>query len=194
MFPNYKHQFRQDGFGCSSLSPMNLGPVVTRFGKELSKNLENFHQGSKCYDKEIDKATGEPSALFFKNQAEFFNDSIGHRHKFTSKEKPKYFVWQDENRKIHKLNYIQSRQFYCNFYERLACENKDFKKLKELVENGTNIQICGYDGRAINKDTSIEAEYLSRDKPFGHELVLYHMLTTLEPSAYVWRKHTTFQF
>ena len=27
VFPNFKHQTRVDGFGCSSLSPMSLGPV-----------------------------------------------------------------------------------------------------------------------------------------------------------------------
>ena len=28
VFPNFKHQFRTDGFGCSSLSPMSLGPSL----------------------------------------------------------------------------------------------------------------------------------------------------------------------
>ena len=28
VFPNYKHQNRKDGFGCSKLSPKSLGPVI----------------------------------------------------------------------------------------------------------------------------------------------------------------------
>ncbi len=189
VFPNFKHQFRTDGFGCSSLSPMNLGPVCF-FNKEVSKNLENFHQGSKCFEHETNVKSGEPSELFFKNQLNFFNDNQPHRHKFKSK--PKYFVWKDENNKIHKLNYIESRQFYCNFYERLAVETADFKKLKSLINNGTNIQICGYDGRKVDKDR-IEAEYLDGTKPFGHELVLFHMLTC-DSANYVWKKYKNFNF
>jgi hypothetical protein len=189
VFPNFRHQLRTDGFGCAKLSPMGLGPVVFN-GKTLSKNLENFHQGSKCFKTETNN--GEPSELFFKNQTLFFNDSTPHRHKFKSKDKPEYFVWKDEENKIHKLNYIQSRQFYCNFYERLAIQTKEFNDLKSLIINGTNIQICGYDGRDIRSD-QIEREYLNGYKPFGHELVLFHMLTA-EPENYVWRKYKTFNF
>ena len=194
VFPNFKHQLRSDGFGCSSLSPMSLGPLLLN-GKMLSNNLENFHQGSKCFSHECD-ALGEPSEVFFKNQSQFFNDSKPHRHKFKSSDKPLFFVWRDETseKKIHKLNYFESRQFYCNFYERLASETEDFKKLKVLVENGTNVQICGYDSREIANNKQLESEYLNTKKPFGHELCLMHMLLTPTPSDYVWRKFKTFQF
>jgi len=191
VFPNFKHQLRDDGLGCSKLSPMSLGPVVV-FGKKVSKNLENFHQGSKCFAHECD-GKGEPTEAYFKNRTQFFEDSTPHRHKFKSKDKPKFFVWIDETNKIHKLNYIMSRQFYCHFYERLVSEEEDFKRLKELLRNGTNLQICGYDGREVN-ETRFEAEYLNPSKPFGHELCLMHMLLTDDPSKYVWKKHKTFQF
>ena len=189
VFPNFRHQNRTDGFGCASLSPMSLGPVVI-FNKEVAKNLENFHQGSKCFDCETDKK-GEPSEVFFENQASFLADIIPHRHKFKSANKTKYFVWKDEFEKLHKLNYIESRQFYCNLYERLASETNDFQTLKSLIKNGTNIQLCGYDGREI-KD--IEAEYLNQSKPFGHELCLFHMLTEPDSTKYIWKKYKTFNF
>ena len=84
----------------------------------LSKNLENFHQGSKCFAQECDDK-GEPSEAYFKNRTRFFNDSTPHRHKFESKDRPKFFVWLDEAKKIHRLNYFTSRQFYCNLWRGL---------------------------------------------------------------------------
>ena len=170
---------------------MSLGPIVL-FNKQLCKNLENFHQGSKCYQRELDKS-GEPSDLFFKNRKKFFDDEIAHRHKFTGKDRPKYFVWMDENNKTHKLDYVTSRQFYCNFYERLVANTESFQKLIKLKSEGTNMQICGYDGRDVRAE-DIEKEYLNKTKPFGHELVLFHMLTEKDPAKYIWRRFKTFNF
>nr|QBK84865.1 MAG: uncharacterized protein LCDPAC02_00640 [Pithovirus LCDPAC02] len=62
VFPNNRHQNRKDGFGCCSLSPMKLGPVL--YSRQIylggkietlndSKNIENFHQGSKIFEHEI---------------------------------------------------------------------------------------------------------------------------------------------
>lgn len=33
-----------------------------------------------------------------------------------------------------RLSYVDSRQFYCNFYERLASQKSDFKRLVELMD------------------------------------------------------------
>jgi hypothetical protein len=74
----------------------------------------------------------------------------------------------------------------------LASKQSDFKKLQDLIKNGTNIQICGYDGRSIGH-RSIEEEYLDPSKPFGHELVLATMLTE-KPENYPWKKYKTFDF
>ena len=50
VFPNYKHQNRKDGFGCASLSPKSMGPVIHgQKGLPIAKNLENFHQGNKVF-------------------------------------------------------------------------------------------------------------------------------------------------
>jgi hypothetical protein len=56
VFPNFKHQGRKDGYGCKKLSPMFLGPVQHgQPGLPPSENIENFHQGSKCFEEEIDE-------------------------------------------------------------------------------------------------------------------------------------------
>lgn len=197
VFPNFKHQGRKDGYGCMKLSPMFLGPV--KHGQpDLpdSLNIENFHQGSKCFDEEVDD-DGNPSEVYDENRERFYNDPVPHRHKYHGKEKnkniPRYFVWRDKEGEEHKLHYIHSRQFYCNFYERLAREQEDYKILEKKREEGYNLQIVGYDGRGVEGITMEEA-YLDARYPFGHELVLYSMLITEEKEKLPWRVHKTFDF
>ncbi len=189
VFPNFRHQTRKDGFGCAQLSPMNLGPVHHgQPGLSPALNIENFHQGSKCFQQEVGP-DGNPSTLFYENQQRFFEDPEPYRHKYKGKEKnkniPLYFVWIDQNGQEHHLTYVESRQFYCTFYELLATAREDFLTLKEYLKRGYNLQICGYDGRPVETN-DFEREYLDASKPFGHELVLAALLT-VSPATYPWR-------
>lgn len=202
VFPNYRHQNRSDGFGCSSLSPMSLGPVEHgQPGLPPAKNIENFHQGSKCFPAEINLFTGKPAALFYENQRRFFLDDEPHRHKYNPKENGglRFFVWIDKNGEEHHLTYVQCRQFYCTFYERLAKQQPDFHELKRKLNRGYNLQICGYDAHPIEANDgetmaeAIERAYLAPDIPFGHERVLFTLLT-LPEEQYPWRKHKMFDF
>lgn len=101
----------------------------------------------------------------------------------------------DKTGQIHYLDYVRSRQFYCNFYERLAKVHPDFLELMKLQNNGVNLQICGYDGFAISSADPVEIEraYLDPSVPFGHERVLYALLH-LKENEYPWRKYKTFDF
>lgn len=131
----------------------------------------------------------------YENRLKFYNDPIPHRHKYRgtgdNPNIPLYFIWVDKGGKEHRLTYIESRQFYCNFYERFALESKDFLYIKSLVMSGVNIQICGYDAAPLVG--SIEEEYLNPRVPFGHERVLYTLLM-VPPEEYPWRKYKTFEF
>lgn len=151
-------------------------------------------RGSKCFAEELDEK-GKPGPTFYENQKKFFLDAEPHRHKFKGSEKnkniPKFFVWIDKDRVEHHLTYIQSRQFYCNFYERNALESKDFVKLKKMVDDGYNLQIVGYD--AFPRDGTPTEMYNDSSKPMGHERVLFTMLTTPE-IEWPWRKCKTFDF
>jgi hypothetical protein len=194
IFPNFKHGGREDGLGMPSLSPMSLGPV--HHGQPnlpFAYNIENFHQNAKCFQEEVDE-NGKPSKLFYDNRLKGYQDKIPHRHKYFGVEKnkniPLYFVWVDKDGKEHHLDYITSRQFYCNFYERLAKLQPDFEKLKMLLNEGYNLQIIGYDGRYVE---NLEQAYLDKSYPFGHELVLMSMLI-LKEENYPWRKYKTFNF
>ena len=195
VFPNFKHQNRMDGFGCMKLSPKFLGPVMHgQPGLPPAKNIENFHQGSKCFREETLPLSDNPSPLFYENRLKFYEDPEPHRHKYlgtgTNKNVPLYFLWVDKENKEHRLTYVESRQFYCTFYERLASAQNDFQELQQKLRNGTDICICGYDAIPLGPHETIEQAYCDASKPFGHELVLYTMLSEQWP----WKKYKTFEF
>ncbi len=196
VFPNYRHQNRRDGYGCNSLSPMSLGPVVHgQPGIPISFNLENFHQGSKVFDSEVVDEKGDPGPEFFKTQIDMFKDKIPHRHKEAAKKNnvPLYWLWKRKDGSYKRFGYVESRQFYCFWYEKLSKDLPDLKKLKQMIKDGYNLQICGYD--SINDLTAENAEqyYLDPLQPFGHESVLLCLLV-LPEDKYPWRKYKTEDF
>ena len=192
IFPNYKHGKRTDGLGMPSLSPMSMGPI--NHGQPNlppAKNLENMHQFSKVFPSEVD-AHGNPKPEFYQAQIDMYLDPVPHRHKATSghKNAPVYSVWvTPEGKELH-LSYIESRQVYTHFYEQFAFKSPDFHKLKQMIQDGYNLQICGYDSYQPTHD--LETHYLDPSRPFGHELVLYTLLTESPP--YPWQIHQTISF
>lgn len=191
VFPNFKHGNRKDGYGCPSLSPKSLGPI--NHGQPslpISLNLENFHQGNKVFKCEVDER-GEPLPIFFDSQIKMYKDKVPHRYKFDKQNIPLYSVWRRNDGKLVKYTYFESRQFYCTYYERMVPKLSAFKKLKKMVDNGYNLQIIGYDAYPITKD--METLYKDISRPFGHELVLYTLLTE-EKENYPWRKYKTEKF
>jgi hypothetical protein len=193
VFPNYLHDNRKDGFGCASLSPKSMGPIVhPQPGLIPAFNLENFWQFSKVFSDEVDEK-GEPLPIFFQRQREGFLDRVPHRHKPNATGNiPLYSVWKRPDGSLVKYKYIAARQFYCHYYERFALTDKNFLKLQDLLKQGHNLQICGYDAYPITK--SLEEHYLDASRPFGHELVLYTLLTVDKPEDYPWRKYKTEEF
>jgi len=202
VFPNNKHQNRKDGFGCSSLSPMQLGPVehcqiLNDKSLPISLNIENYHQYNKVYPNEVDK-NGDPTEEFRTRQIIGYEDEIAHRHKFDTKtmanmrkeingenrNSPLYSVHTTTGGVEKRFTYVQSRYFYCKAYEHLAKQTEDYKNLVKMVKRGTNIVICGYDGYEVIKD--INVHYRDSKKAFGHELVLYSLLTIDDEKEYPW--------
>lgn len=187
VFPNFKHATRPGGWGMATLSPKAMGPVRHHQpGLPIAKNLENFHQFSK-------KFPGESWKEFRKSQIEAFEDEVPHRHKPLSQNKniPECWVWTRSDGVCMQLSYIQCRQFYCNYYERFALDLDEFKKLKLVLELGMNIRLCGYDG--YMPERSLMDHYKDPSRPFGHELVLYTMLTEAE-EKWPWRIEKTEDF
>ncbi|EFA81984.1 hypothetical protein PPL_05218 [Heterostelium album PN500] len=195
VFPNNKHGGRKDGLGMPSLSPMRLGPIVhNQPNAPVSLNLENFHQGSKCFKVELE-SDGSVGKKYRASRDKMYNDPEPHRHKYQRGDRPEFFVWYTKSGEEKRLGPLECRQFYCNFYERLASVTDDFKQLKTLRESGTNLQIIGYDARRVDPtEQAIMAAYKDTRFPFGHELVIFAMLLISDPLKYPWRIMKTVEF
>jgi hypothetical protein len=189
VFPNFKHGNRSDGYGCPALSPMSLGPV-THLMPNLppAKNIENFHQFAKVFPFEVD-AQGQLLPQVISHRVAAYNDPVAHRHKYdrevVKQYKPLYSVYYDSQEQEHRFSYIGSRYFYCKKYEELASRTHELECLRDLLAAGYNLQIVGYDGYPVMR-TLLE-HYVDESLPFGHELVLYTLLTA-SPETYPWNQ------
>lgn len=191
VFPNAKHQNRKDGYGCSSLSPMSLGPVDHgQPGLPEASCIENFHQFGKVFADEIyDDDDRDPTPKFFEAQRKGYLDPVPHRHKRKG-EIPEYSAWLRQDGTLIQCGYIESRQFYCTFYARLTAGNADLAHLKGLLNQGYNLQICGYDANPRLTPQNVDQWYLDSSAPFGHESVLFALLTVPE-ADWPWITHRT---
>lgn len=186
VFPNYKHANRTDGIGLARLSPMSLGPVRHGMkGVPDARNLENMHQFSKEYP-------NESRQEFEAARAKAFQDPVPKRHKRRGV-KPKGWIWEDPtDGKRYCLSWVRSRQFYCNWYERMVREQPEWAKLQALART-TKVLVVGYDAHPVD-DGDWERAYLQSEVAFGHERVLACMLSVEDEAQWPWRKHKTFQF
>ncbi len=102
VFPNFRHGNRVDGFGCKTLSPMDLGPVRHgMLGWPDAENLENYYQGAKIFlgevivhdeggytseeEAEVDRPIDLQYTILFDAivlRKEMYKDKTPHRHKF----------------------------------------------------------------------------------------------------------------
>lgn len=192
VFANFKHQNRKDGYGCAKLSPKSLGPIKHNMPNlPEAKNMENYHQFAKFWKFELDE-NGDVLDEYLQKRIDAYNNPEPFRHKYQKKFllekkaslKPEFSVYYDMEGKAHKYNYLQCRYFYCKFYEELAKEEEDFKFLKDKIKKGYNLNIVGYDGYEPLEDYM--EMYLDTTKPFGHEMVLYTMLSEEDRTKYPW--------
>jgi len=197
VYPNYKHEKKKDGFGCMSLSPKALGPVIHHQpGLPDALNLENYHQSNKCFPWELDEKQN-PTKEFYDLQRARYLDPTPYRHKFdpeylrarglTNLNIPAYSVHLTTSGEEKHFTYVQSRYFYCKQYELLASQTDAYCKLINLKRSGMNLQIVGYDAYPITKD--LYEHYLDDSKPFGHELVLFSLLTVDNPKNFPWNRY-----
>jgi hypothetical protein len=187
----------------------------------MSLQIENFHQlAGKCWKeecvpsdepleieyhpkeekKQMSPVYLRPGPLYEANRLAGLGNKVPQRHKYKSsddslnKNVPQFFVVRDKNGMEHYLSYVNSRQWYCGFFDRLASQQSAFKDLVEKRASGINLRICGYDAFDMKADKeSIHAEYLSGRVPFGHERVLLTMLV-LPECDWPWRVYKTFDF
>jgi hypothetical protein len=67
----------------------------------------------------------------------------------------------------------------------------EFLALNQMLNDGTNLQIVGYDGYREGVEQSLWDHFNDTSRPFGHELVLYTLLTVPNPDEYPWRRFQT---
>lgn len=193
IFPNFRHGNRKDGFGCPSLSPMSLGPINHGM-KNLpaAQNLENFHQGAKIFEEELENDIITKES--FNLRKRIYLDKTPYRHKFKypgsgiKSKIPLFSVYYDSKGIERRYTYIESRYFYCYWYQKLATQQEEFEKLLGLLDEGYNLQIVGFDGYSVE---DLWEHYNDPSRPFGHELVLYTLLTQEEyPWTYYYKKNS----
>jgi len=192
VFPNFKHNNRVDGLGMAMLSPKHIGPI-THWMPNLppAKNLENFHQFAKVFPSEVD-SQGNVTKESIDERREAYEDNMPYRHKPAAllkgndgnKNIPLFSVYYDKKGNEHRYTYLECRWFYCYFYEKHVSTSKEFLRLKNMINEGWNLNIAGYDGYNITM-TPYE-HYVDTSRPFGHELVLYCMLVIDDPMNYPW--------
>lgn len=203
VFPNNRHGGRADGIGCPSLSPMRLGPVEHRQpGLPNALSIENYHQFNKHFPQ------FESLATFRELRVNAYHDPVPHRHKYDSariKAANKQFVngvnvpacsiHIDADGQERRYSYLESRFFYCCWYERLAKREPAFDELVKKLDDGVNLRIVGYDAYEPCTRGDLYADYCDATRPFGHEMVLYTLLACNSPQEYPWwrfyREHRT---
>jgi hypothetical protein len=194
VFPNAGHAGRRDGLGISALSPDLMGPVEHRQPRlPPAASIQNFEQGNRVFPWAT-REDGSPSERFRENQLALYAD-VNCRGSavsaFGTESEALYSVWTDPaTGEERRFNCVESRQFYCTYYERLATSTPDFWMLSRMLEDGYNLRIMGCDGRNVS-DCSMESCYLDPSQPFRHELVLYTMLREENEGRYPWRIHAT---
>lgn len=198
ILPNFKNKAsgkRMDGaWGRSTLSPKSMGPIHHgQPGLIDAETLEGFHQGSKWF-------LSQTFAEFQTTQIEMFKDKNPRRHhpasgsaSSSNRNIPKAFIWITQDGQRHELSYLECRQFYCTFYDRIARNLPEYKELQELLSKGYNLLLCGFDAHDSTNRTLLEM-YDDPSKPFGHELVLYTMLTEEDESKWPWNIRRSFEF
>jgi hypothetical protein len=152
-----------------------------------AKNIENYHQSAKVFAREL--SGGKVTQEFWKLLKQRYQDETPYRHKWKdlkqkNKNIPEFSLRSDSCGRHFRFTYLESRFFYCSMYERRAKEEKDFKELKDKIRNGVNLEILGFDAYPVTSPLQTHYEDISR--PFGHELVLYCLLTINESKDYPW--------
>lgn len=176
VFPNRRHGDRTDGMGCPSLSPFNIGPIPLHGSPSECVSLEAFQQWSKCFKHEVEM-DGTIPRFYVERDRVFSTPGEAQRHK-ASMEDFAFFVHVGADGMERRYSYLESRVFYCTYYDIMARKLDEYRKLERMLTRGYDLLICGYDAKHSEEELEdLDRCYSAMIIPFGHELVLYTMLT-----------------
>eukprot|EP00040_Diaphanoeca_grandis_P006119 m.36021 g.36021 ORF g.36021 m.36021 type:complete len:372 (+) comp17242_c0_seq1:119-1234(+) len=145
--------------------------------------LELVWQAAKATKDEV-VGTGKlkkPSAAYFKRRAVIYKRGIPKRRYFEKGSAVGGAVFGNHDAPL--LQWVESRYFYCQQYERAVESSDEFKLLKGILNAGFNLLLLGPDGFPVVSPslTTITQAYSSTRFPFGHERVLMAMLMGCRP-------------
>lgn len=189
------------------LSPMILGPF---YFKEVynpllvgfdgvdyfshTHNMENWWQGMKVYPQDLSGDFRQVENLkesFFKRWHKMVSDVKPHRRPLPkSQGTPIASYYQG-----HLLDYVSARRIYVLMYayllEHIPESRKVLDELREMMAQGHNLHIIGFDGRDIGPITveNLRLAYWDTSAPFGHELVLAGILAGIN-LEFLWKNYT----
>lgn len=184
IFTSIKHGNRKDGITCRKLLPLYLGPV-----KHNEPNYPDARTISSYREYSIIRKKTDNRDDYRKNG--FFTDCISvstyeKNRKDYDNEKNYISVYTTlDGKEKREFNHIESRFFYCKAYEALLKDNKKFKRLKQMLQCGINLRICGFDVY-FDANKTLYEHYCNIKEPFEHELILYTLLTIHNKNEYPW--------
>lgn len=206
VFPNNTSTYREDGWAFPELCAQKIGPIYHEDPKTYpAKKLGNFKSGCDVYAFENDEETQLPKAIWWQRREALFDDYTPRKSKFRNEElalismtnigAPLYsYHWNmfepdESKRKFEKFSIVESRQFFCHFYEKIVQFYSSFIYLKNQMFNGYDICICGMGAYPTSATVeAIHAAYRNPCKEFGHEMTLFTMLVLWDrPFLYPWR-------
>lgn len=181
----------------------DLSPYVLK--DEEGHILENIWQFSKVYPKvtaqkqpisrfqpktivweypeeiHISPKTGEVNSKYWDWREKGMNNwyAVRYPNGFNGRSSVLYSLWPN-NKQGKKLDYVEARkQIYCGEYARLSPKCESFKKMKEMLEEGKNIQIIevdGPEGGLVINEEIIREKIVDLKKSFGHGYTLAALL------------------
>lgn len=165
------------GLAAPELSPMALGPVFLPDGGR-ARCIENAHQFRKFYPDELGPDGGPTPAAREHSRALLEGPPLRHKPAAGDAKKkrptaPAFHLHTTAEGEEHRLGYVQSRQFYCAWYEVLASAEPKFALLRALLREGVSLRLVGFDGHDFADEA---AAYADAAQPFGHEAVLACLL------------------
>lgn len=179
------------------LSPS--GTIVYPSGFQLEDlppafSIENYHQCTKVFAQELQPGTSNPCSTFWQLLQQGYEDGIPHIHplpaaeiKHKSKNSPIFSLRTNDQGVWRRFSHVESRFFYCHMYEKRVARKAEFTFLQNQIARGYNLEVMGYDVYPVTE--SLWEHYLDSSRPFGHELVLYGMLTESDPHQRPWNRY-----
>lgn len=160
------------------LSPLYLGPVeheeMDGEGNALppALSLEQLWRSCAVHKEDIGQ-DGKPNAQWHERRRDAFTQPLK-SGKRRSGEAPIYWFWRGQ-----QLGLIEARkEIYCHLYAALVVETELYRELNLLVQQGFNLQLFGYEAYDfIEQGKSLLEAIEDREASFGHEFVLYGLLT-----------------